>query len=89
MDKLYYDPTREEMAAVVGALFAPQLDANDVEALLDAFPAQPLDFFGALKSRLVDGEVRRWLGEAGGAQVGGRLTRRGQGGAEVGGCPAG
>lgn len=31
--------------------------------MLDAFPKQPLDFFGAIKSRLADSAVRGWLRE--------------------------
>jgi hypothetical protein len=30
-------------------------------ALLDAFPRQPLDFFGGLKSRMADQAVRAWV----------------------------
>ncbi len=69
MDKFYYEPSWEEMAAAVAALFAPQLLPPEAQALLDAFPTQPMDFFGSIKSRLVDDDVRRWLKEAGGAEV--------------------
>ncbi|EFN52840.1 hypothetical protein CHLNCDRAFT_26386, partial [Chlorella variabilis] len=68
MDKFYFEPSRGEMAAALRALFAPQLGAADVKVLLDAFPEQPMDFFGSIKARLVDGAVRRWLHQAGGAQ---------------------
>ncbi|KAL4447796.1 hypothetical protein ABPG75_005015 [Micractinium tetrahymenae] len=64
MDKFYFEPSREEMAAALRPLFDPELDAAGVEALLDAFPAQPMDFFGAIKSRMADGAVRRWLAAA-------------------------
>lgn len=64
MDKFFYEPDRGEMAQMIGALFAPQLDAAAVGALLDAFPAQPLDFFAAIRSRLVDSSVRSWLQES-------------------------
>ena len=40
MDKWLFEPTREEMAGMLRPLFAPQLDATEVDALLDAFPAQ-------------------------------------------------
>jgi len=42
MDKFYFEPTREEMAGSLRPLFAPELDAAGVEALLDAFPGQPM-----------------------------------------------
>lgn len=35
------------------------------DALLDAFPDQPMDFFGAIKARMVDCSVRDWLRGAG------------------------
>ncbi|PRW61229.1 ribulose bisphosphate carboxylase oxygenase activase [Chlorella sorokiniana] len=63
MDKWLFEPTREEMAGMLRPLFAPQLSTAEVEVLLDAFPAQPMDFFGAIRSRLVDDAVRRWLAE--------------------------
>jgi hypothetical protein len=51
----------------VGTLFADDgVTAAEVETLLDAFPAQPLDFFGALRNRLYDGAVRSWIGSVGG-----------------------
>ena len=40
MDKWLFEPTREEMAGMLRPLFAPQLEAAEVDVLLDAFPAQ-------------------------------------------------
>jgi hypothetical protein len=34
---------------------------EDMEALLDAFPGQSLDFFGALRSATYDGQIREWI----------------------------
>lgn len=59
MEKWYFEPTRDEMAAALRPLFAPDLSPADVDALLGAFPAQPMDFFGALKAR---GERERMWG---------------------------
>ena len=30
-------------------------------ALLDLFPQQPLDFFGALRSAIYDDQIRAWI----------------------------
>ena len=30
-------------------------------ALLDTFPGQPLDFYGALRSATYDGQIRAWI----------------------------
>lgn len=32
-----------------------------METLLDAFPRQSLDFFGALRSATYDGQIREWI----------------------------
>jgi hypothetical protein len=34
-----------------------------VEAVVDAFPGQPMDFFASIVSRLADAAVRDWLQE--------------------------
>lgn len=41
------------------------LDRGGVESLLDAFPAQALDFFGALRSRRHDAALRAWAAALG------------------------
>ncbi|GBF91656.1 ribulose bisphosphate carboxylase oxygenase, chloroplastic [Raphidocelis subcapitata] len=64
MDKFYFEPDRGEMAGMVGALFSPSLTAAEVGAVLDAFPAQPIDFFGSVMSRLADDAVREAVQEA-------------------------
>ncbi|KAK3234697.1 hypothetical protein CYMTET_55056 [Cymbomonas tetramitiformis] len=56
MDKFYFNPTRPEKLAILSTLFdfpAPQL-----EALLDTFPGQSMDFYGALRARLYDRAVQ-------------------------------
>ena len=63
--RFFFEPTRAEMAAALRPLFAPQLNASAVDTLLDAFGLQPMDFFGAIKSRLADDAVRAWLKDAG------------------------
>lgn len=37
------------------------LQKEDMPALLDSFPGQALDFFGALRSATYDGQIRRWI----------------------------
>lgn len=67
MHKFCWHPTRADLAHMVGTLFADDgVTATEVEALLDAFPQQPLDFFGALRNRLYDSAVRQWIGSVGG-----------------------
>jgi hypothetical protein len=49
------------------------VDRADVEKLVDAFPGQSIDFFGALRARVYDDKVQR--GRGGGFKV---LTGREQ-----------
>ena len=37
------------------------LTPGDMAALLDSFPGQPLDFYGALRSATYDGQIRAWI----------------------------
>ena len=37
------------------------LEFDDMGTLLDEFPEQPLDFFGALRSALYDDQIREWI----------------------------
>lgn len=34
---------------------------EDMGTLLDLFPSQPLDFFGALRSAVYDDQIRDWI----------------------------
>lgn len=36
---------------------------EDMGFLLDMFPEQPLDFFGALRSAIYDDQIRDWIQE--------------------------
>jgi hypothetical protein len=37
----------------------PQVSRGDVEVLVDTFPGQSIDFFGALRARVYDDKVSR------------------------------
>lgn len=37
---------------------SPQVSRGDVEVLVDTFPGQSIDFFGALRARVYDDKVR-------------------------------
>jgi hypothetical protein len=50
------------------------LDSATCRSLLAEFPRQPLDFFGAIKSRLADWEVRDWIRRVGYEGVGSQLA---------------
>ena len=39
------------------------LTTEDIGGLIDNFPGQPLDFFGALRASTYDNQIRRWITE--------------------------
>jgi hypothetical protein len=50
MDKFYWKPEREDLLNIVHQMYRDDgLSMADMGVLLDAFPEQPLDFFGALR----------------------------------------
>ena len=63
MDKWYWNPTREDICDIVHALFKDEADwTYDATArLVDAFPGQPLDFFGAARAKVYDDAIHRWM----------------------------
>ena len=57
----------------VGIFQHDNVDRKDVETLVDAFPGQSLDFFGALRARVYDDKVRDWITTIGVENIGKRL----------------
>ena len=52
-------PTREDRVGVCMGIFQHDaVDRSEVETLVDAFPGQSIDFFGALRARVYDDKVR-------------------------------
>ncbi|MFQ6644040.1 hypothetical protein Gotur_018133 [Gossypium turneri] len=52
---------------------------EDIVKLVDTFPGQSIDFFGAVRARVYDDEVRKWIGEVGVAGVGKKLVNSREG----------
>jgi hypothetical protein len=50
-----------------------------VVRLVDTFPGQSIDFFGALRARVYDDEVRKWVGEIGVENISKRLVNSKEG----------
>jgi len=66
MSKFFWQPTEEDLIAMTARLFSDDnVPVSDVEELVRAFPGQALDFFGAVRARLVDDSVREWVGRVG------------------------
>lgn len=66
MEKFYWEPSRDDRIGIIGGIFEGDgLSKSDIEQLVDTFPNQSVDFFGALRSRLYDEQVRQFIHEVG------------------------
>ncbi|RWR86123.1 ribulose bisphosphate carboxylase/oxygenase activase, chloroplastic-like protein isoform X1 [Cinnamomum micranthum f. kanehirae] len=80
MEKFYWAPTREDRIGVCTGIFrADKVPKDDIVKLVDTFPGQSIDFFGALRARVYDDEVRKWIEGVGVEQVGKRLVNSKEG----------
>jgi len=71
MEKFYWEPNREDRIGIVAGIFEPDgLSKSDVEQLVDTFPGQSIDFYGALRSRIYDEQVLDFIQRVGFNKVG-------------------
>merc|ERR1711869_95461 len=77
MEKFYWNPSREDRIRVCMGIFKPDdIALGDVERLVDAFPGQSIDFFGALRARIYDDKVREFVIANGIENLGKQLVNR-------------
>merc|ERR1711990_538681 len=80
MEKFYWSPTREDRVGICGGIFKEDdVGAVAIERLVDSFPSQSIDFFGALRARIYDDKVREFVMETGLANLGSRLVNSREG----------
>jgi len=80
MEKYYWNPTREDRIGVCMGIFQEDnVNRGDVETLVDAFPGQSIDFFGALRARVYDDKVRTFVKDLGVENLGKRLINSREG----------
>ena len=66
MEKFYWNPTRSDRIGVCQGIFKEDnLQRHDIEDLVDSFPGQSIDFFGALRARIYDDAVRGFAANIG------------------------
>jgi hypothetical protein len=66
MDKYYWNPTREDRIGVALGIFKGDgINEQEVSVIVDSFPGQSIDFFGALRAKVYDAKVRDWIGQVG------------------------
>jgi ribulose bisphosphate carboxylase small subunit len=75
MEKFFWEPDRVDRMGIVGGIFqVDHIHQGDVERLVDAFPDQSIDFFGALRSRLYDEQVQKLIQEVGVEKISKRVV---------------
>ncbi|KAJ8760324.1 hypothetical protein K2173_011877 [Erythroxylum novogranatense] len=80
MEKFYWAPTRDDRIGVCTGIFrTDNVPLEDIVKLVDTFPGQSIDFFGALRARVYDDEVRKWVSGVGVDAVGKKLVNSKEG----------
>ncbi|KAL0451121.1 UNVERIFIED_CONTAM: Ribulose bisphosphate carboxylase/oxygenase activase 1, chloroplastic [Sesamum latifolium] len=75
MEKFYWAPTREDRIGVCTGIFrTDNVPKEEIVKLVDTFPGQSIDFFGALRARVYDDEVRKWIASVGVENIGKKLV---------------
>ena len=75
MEKFYWEPEHDDKIGIVGGIFSEDgLSLSDVEKLVDTFANQAIDFFGALRSRIYDEQIRNFIHEIGIEQISSRIV---------------
>ncbi len=66
MEKFYWEPDRSDRIGIVSGIFQGDTVAkSDIETLVDTFPNQSIDFYGALRSRLYDEQIKHLVDAVG------------------------
>jgi len=80
MEKFYWNPTREDRIGVAYGIFKPDgVSKEDVEKIIDRYPNQSIDFFGAMRARVYDDKVRDFVVDIGIEKIGKRLVNSKEG----------
>jgi ribulose bisphosphate carboxylase small subunit len=75
MEKYYWEPSDTDRLGIVTGIFAvDQVPDQDIKALVRAFPGQSIDFFGALRSRLYDEQVKQLIQDVGVEKISARVA---------------
>ncbi|MDB9528555.1 ribulose bisphosphate carboxylase small subunit [Oscillatoria sp. CS-180] len=75
MEKFYWQPDRSDRIGIVGGIFAPDnLGQGAIEQLVDTFPQQAIDFYGALRARIYDEQVRDFIHSVGISSVSSKVV---------------
>ncbi|KAK8641940.1 hypothetical protein V6N13_011308 [Hibiscus sabdariffa] len=78
MEKFYWQPTQEDIVNIVHRMYEKDgISRDEVVSIVEIFPNQALDFYGALRSRTYDRSISKWVEDIGGVEkLGNKLLRR-------------
>ncbi|KAK9901915.1 hypothetical protein M0R45_001849 [Rubus argutus] len=78
MEKFYWQPNREDIINIVNRMYEKDgISRDEVVSIVDTFPNQALDFYGALRSRTYDRSISKWIDDIGGVEsLGNKLLKR-------------
>ncbi|KGN45193.1 ribulose bisphosphate carboxylase/oxygenase activase, chloroplastic [Cucumis sativus] len=78
MEKFYWQPNREDIVNIVHRMYEKDgISRAQVVDIVNTFPNQALDFYGALRSRTYDSAISKWVDDIGGVEkLGEKLLRR-------------
>jgi ribulose bisphosphate carboxylase small subunit len=66
MEKFFWEPNRDDRIGTVSGIFeADAVARGDIEKIVDTFPEQSIDFYGAVRSRLYDEQVQQLIDSVG------------------------
>ncbi len=79
MEKFFWEPDRADRIGIVSGIFeADAVDRSSVEKLVDTFPDQSIDFYGAIRSRLYDEQVKALIQQVGLERISQRVVNSDQ-----------
>ncbi|PAN40530.1 hypothetical protein GQ55_7G314200 [Panicum hallii var. hallii] len=81
MEKFYWQPGREDIINIVHGMYTKDgISVEEVSRIVDTFPNQALDFYGALRSRTYDRAILEWVDQIGGHEkLGEKLLKQKKG----------
>jgi ribulose bisphosphate carboxylase small subunit len=66
MEKYYWEPTPADRLGIVTGIFSQdKISPAEIKTLVETFPEQSIDFFGALRSRLFDEQIQDFITQVG------------------------
>ncbi len=75
MEKFFWEPNREDKIGIVAGIFdKDELSAREIEQFVDTFIDQAIDFFGAVRSRVYDEQIRQFIHEIGFERISSRVV---------------